>query len=446
MRRLFCVLSIILACCGDDDDPRTERDAGASDAATHTEHDGSMREDTQTMTMQSCQRTQFRESELAVFELNVDIGVARKIVPIETPATFAGIVTAHGTGFPAFDAPPNAMLDDVTDLRFIRIASENRIWTVVARNLPDFRVRERAQITIEVHSKPKPGNAAERWLLIRENDKTVFFFGQADAFDDLPEVPGFKFAAGKLLCTLKNVCGDVGTYELTATLPTETQLTLKPNQTLERDGFSVTHRETRMLASTAACDDYNPSSTQLVIARSQPTDGGAFECKTSSLSSLPGVRVEFPNDVPCRFTLGQAKDGIEVPYRIVVDQDLPGFAGTPPDIGDCLVPDAGQIEPLATLSGNNQFYGVTDVGGCVGNQPLEIGTLAKGTYPWKFKWDGVNWFGPSDSGGEKGKPFPAGLYTLKVTAGGYYDIADGEQADAGTPGEVVGTLGVLLSD
>ena len=103
------------------------------------------------------------------------------------------------------------------------------------------------------------------------------------------------------------------------------------------------------------------------------------------------------------------------------------------------------IATLAELTGNRQYYAIRDVGGCFG-RPLRPGTLRAGTYPGTFSWDGVNWFGESDTGVPKGPPFPAGIYVLSLTARGFTDYDPDADAGSSMPFQVIATLRILLRD
>ena len=48
-------------------------------------------------------------------------------------------------------------------------------------------------------------------------------------------------------------------------------------------------------------------------------------------------------------------------------------------------------------------------------------TIPAGKTEGEFAWDGLNWWGPSDTGNEPGLPFPVGDYTLTVSAEGRVD-------------------------
>jgi hypothetical protein len=65
---------------------------------------------------------------------------------------------------------------------------------------------------------------------------------------------------------------------------------------------------------------------------------------------------------------------------------------------------------------------------------------------YEFRWDGVNWSGPSDTTNPKGAFFPPGIYTLTVHASGTYAAADGGE-DAGTdsPFELTSSVELLLT-
>src|SRR6185503_6625777 len=83
----------------------------------------------------------------------------------------------------------------------------------------------------------------------------------------------------------------------------------------------------------------------------------------------------------------------------------------------CGTPGPSGLYTFEKLSGDGQSYCLCDGGKCAPPTNVPI-TLKAGTYPSSFTWDGKNWSGPSDFGNPKGPPFPAGSYTLDVSATG----------------------------
>jgi hypothetical protein len=67
-------------------------------------------------------------------------------------------------------------------------------------------------------------------------------------------------------------------------------------------------------------------------------------------------------------------------------------------------------------------------------------TLVPGSYPGTFKWDGRNWYGPSDTNNPEGAPFPPGHYMLTVSAKGELALPD-----PAAPFLVMGTFGIDLT-
>jgi hypothetical protein len=158
---------------------------------------------------------------------------------------------------------------------------------------------------------------------------------------------------------------------------------------------------------------------------------------TGGMSTLPGVSVEFTT-TDCTYTLAEAAAGIKIDYQLVVAADIPNVYPLPQDGGGCGTPDASGLIAFEKLEGDGQTYCICDEGLCPGPSG-NPSTVAMGSWPGSFDWDGVNWTGPSDFGAPKGKPFPAGDYTLTVSAIGEYD-------DAGTkkPFSVSGTFPIHL--
>jgi len=173
-------------------------------------------------------------------------------------------------------------------------------------------------------------------------------------------------------------------------------------------------------------------------AGSEPDSGETVDasvppaCVLEAASSLPHVHI-VSKATHCIFSVAAARAGISIPYDVVIDEDVPGFAPVQP------YPYGTNVSSLFVtemLRGGSQSYCVCDRGLPYASCPLSDGgtfypngaiceptTLKKGVYPRAFTWDGVNWTGPSDTGNPKGAPFPPGDYTLTI---------------ASTPGTVAG--------
>ena len=85
----------------------------------------------------------------------------------------------------------------------------------------------------------------------------------------------------------------------------------------------------------------------------------------------------------------------------------------------CVEPGPSGLYLLERVSGNGQSYCLCDNGFCA-SPPSNPTTLRAGTYPAVFRWDGMNWYGPSDTGNPEGPAFPAGTYVLELSARGNY--------------------------
>jgi len=149
--------------------------------------------------------------------------------------------------------------------------------------------------------------------------------------------------------------------------------------------------------------------------------GGGSKCASSiATPTLPGVHLEFTS-TKCVFTLAEAAAGIQIDYRIIVDEDILTVVPKPQDDGGCGQPGPSGLIVFEDLSrsGSSDRYCLCDVGLCpAGGTPV---TLKAGTYESSFLWDGRNWTGPSDFGNPKGEPFPPGEATLVLSARGEFD-------------------------
>jgi hypothetical protein len=136
--------------------------------------------------------------------------------------------------------------------------------------------------------------------------------------------------------------------------------------------------------------------------------------------------------------LEEAAAGIDFGYRVVIDGEVTGVNPMPASAGGCDVPGASGLTVLERVFGDEQSWCICDTGLCGGDDPSLV-TLASGEFAETFRWNGVNWTGPSDFGNPEGDPFPPGTYTVSVTAIGQQGA--GEEA---VSFEVLGTLEITL--
>jgi hypothetical protein len=186
------------------------------------------------------------------------------------------------------------------------------------------------------------------------------------------------------------------------------------------------------------------SSAQDAVAEATPDAVGldatsdavsAGGCSVTSSSSLPGVSIVFRTPVTCSFTLAQARAGIMIPYDVVVASDVTGVVPAPQDAGGCGSPGASGLIVFEQLAGGGQSYCLCDTGLCAPGSPSPV-TLRAGSYAGVFSWTGHNWGGPSDTGNPMGAAFPAGSYSLTVSARG---------TQSGASFAVAATLTIVLT-
>jgi hypothetical protein len=162
--------------------------------------------------------------------------------------------------------------------------------------------------------------------------------------------------------------------------------------------------------------------------------GAGAECKIDGSSTLPGVSIAFTT-TDCTYTLAEAAAGITIGYNVVVESDLQGVYPVPQDAGSCDDPNPSGLIPFAVITGGSEKYCICDSGRCPGPSGPAVAVI-EGSHPGTLTWDGRNWTGPSDSDNPKGNPFPAGDYTLTVSAVGKYDDA-GAKKDFNVTGTFV---------
>jgi hypothetical protein len=131
-------------------------------------------------------------------------------------------------------------------------------------------------------------------------------------------------------------------------------------------------------------------------------------------SNLAGVCIRF--DAQDGLTsLKQAAAGISIPYTVIVEDDAVVVVPLPQDAGSCDAPGTSGLILFERLTGNGESYCICDQGLCIGPD-MTPRTIAAGSTARTFDWTGRNWSGPSDTGFPLGDPFPAGIYTLEVSA------------------------------
>jgi hypothetical protein len=159
-------------------------------------------------------------------------------------------------------------------------------------------------------------------------------------------------------------------------------------------------------------------------------------CKATSTTTLAGAHIEIDAS-HCTFSLSHPAK-ISFPYKVVIDQHIAGVVPRAQDAGGCGRPGASGLITFEKVDGNRQNYCICDTGLCPPPKDTPV-TLPKGSYPGTFTWDKRNWDGPSDTARPEGPPFPAGDYTVTVSAVGTQLVA-GKQVEF----VVKGTLQIHL--
>ena len=147
-------------------------------------------------------------------------------------------------------------------------------------------------------------------------------------------------------------------------------------------------------------------------------DAAMPACQEAPFSTFGGVSLRFVSP-RCRFTLAEAAAGLDFQYELIVDKDVPGVIPISGDNNHCEGPDPSGLSLFARVSGGNESWCRCDVGRCQ-PAPMIVGSIVGGRYPYKLRWAGRNWSGPSDFGQMEGAAFPAGTYDVLVAASGTY--------------------------
>ena len=165
--------------------------------------------------------------------------------------------------------------------------------------------------------------------------------------------------------------------------------------------------------STTDASTTDTSTTDTSTDTSTDTGPPPDSCEGIGSSTLPGVCIWFPSPGES-FSLAEAAAGVTIPYHVIVEADVDDVMPQPQDDGGCGQPDASGLIVFAILQGGGQQYCLCDVGICPA--PGDVVTIPAGDSAFEFEWTGVNWGGPSDTNNPLGPAFPAGEYTLEISA------------------------------
>jgi hypothetical protein len=360
-----------------------------------------------------------------------------------------GTVIAQGRGFPSIDIPAALSVPSrPEEFSYVRVRGERRSWTVVVRRVPGFGVRTGTKLIARFSHAFGGWSPDHATLSLTVDGQVAFFYALSGDVGALSRPEGWQVQQVDALCETKEACGVWSSYALALDAPDGTHTRIAPDQQASLAGYTVLGGSDQQLPSSGStpCNDWYVSSSELVFVRDAPLGPSQLPCKGQSRSTLPGVEIRFPDNAVCTFSLAQARAGVRIPYQIVVAQAVAGLRSHALDAGGCAIRPAGELSMLEELTGNGQHYGVTDIGGCGGRgQPGPLGTLRSGTSEHALPWDGVNWWGPSDTSQAKGAAFPPGLYTFTARAEGTYD-ANATDADAGEPFMLEGSTDILLTE
>lgn len=176
-------------------------------------------------------------------------------------------------------------------------------------------------------------------------------------------------------------------------------------------------------------------------------DAGAIRCEPSpdacevgEASTIFGVRIRIALE-DCSFSRAELEQGVDLAYLVEVDADESLVLSRPLDSGGCDGADDSGLRTFARIEGGGQSWCICDSGRC----PFpgeDFKTLNSGTWTEVVRWDGRNWFGPSDFGNPPGPSFPPGEYTFSIRAAGDFVGADGRSG----PWDITVTAPIFVTD
>ncbi len=152
------------------------------------------------------------------------------------------------------------------------------------------------------------------------------------------------------------------------------------------------------------------------------TDPPPEDCTGVGSSTLAGACIFFES-AGGSWSLSEAAAGIEIPYTVLVEAEIPGVVNSKQDAGGCGQPGPSGLILFEDLGGDGERYCLCDTGLCADPPQIPV-TIPASETSATFAWTGTNWWGPSDTGNPLGEPFPAGTYTLEVSALGAVDSVE----------------------
>jgi hypothetical protein len=367
----------------------------------------------------------------------------------ETKWMLEGEVIGHGSGYPAKDAPDSMTLPPAdAKLSYLRIRGSDREWTIIASDIPGFGVKDGTPVQASFSYTFGGFSPTVISFRLSAGGKLAFQYSAAGAVSQLDLPDGWKIDQAAELCEIHETCGSWASYAMRVAAQSGGSKQLAASEFAQLDGYTIAGSSSQQLPTSGVtpCADWFVSASELMIARSEPLGSASWTCSPKQTSTLPGVNIDFDAAGPCQFSHAQARDGIQIPYSLVVAHDVADVRSSALDIGGCALEPAGELSLFEALQGNGQFYGLRDIGGCGGQGLGPAGTLRAGTAAHVFSWDGRNWTGPSDTANPKGADFPSGVYTLSVRASGTYAAHGGDDAGTDLPFAVEGSLEILLTE
>jgi hypothetical protein len=365
----------------------------------------------------------------------------------EVARELTGPVMQQGIGIPDIALPSSGPLPErLQEFRFLRFGSSGRSWIIALRGIASFGVSDGAEVSAQLRYRDGDFSPTFAGLTLRVDGQLAFYYALGGAVASLAPPAELSIEQAAATCREEGDCGAWSSYNLRVRdtgMGAAQELAPLEQKTVGR--FRVTHGgDSQQVPSQkeGGCSDWFVSHSEVIAQRSELLVSPRSNCRMSQSSSLAGVRIELAPDVPCRFSLSQAAAGIEIPYTVVVDAAVNEVVREHTSVSACTPANMrpADLFTFEELSGNLQQYAIVDVGNCGGSNSPAM-TLAAGRYPHVFRWDGVNWSGPSDTGNPKGAAFPSGAYTLRLRAAGTSHNPNGDNP---LPFELLTALEITL--
>ena len=180
-----------------------------------------------------------------------------------------GVVTAIGDGVPAeIDAAQYGWKDAET--HWIKIGSAGRVWTIGARNLPPFAVREGSAVSASYFFAAGGFSPDQSALELRVGGQLAFYYGISGEVQNLSLPDEIAVERGAATCKSVDDCLTWYEYDLGIALDGRTPVTLGTGESKVQGDYELKNFRSALSTGATQCSDAFVADTTIVVARTSP--------------------------------------------------------------------------------------------------------------------------------------------------------------------------------